>query len=271
MTVKIGISYLPDERIGQRYIEAIRAAGAEPVVLATEQECPQWPSAEQARAIFHPSFPPIRRVGEVDGLLLTGGGDVDPMLYHEMIDGSEEPHWPRDHVETAQFHLARQRGLPILGVCRGIQFLNVAMGGSLIQDLPTATMHRSDQTTRASRTHLVRIAADSVLARILDDDPKEDLILAVNSRHHQGVGPGRVAPSLVASAFSCVSSEGGQTDVIEALETLDTRTGREFVVGVQWHPERVDDPVPPAPGQRVPWRDLSARLFRAFVEAASRR
>ena len=171
----------------------------------------------------------------------------------------------------AQFHRARRRGLPILGICRGIQFLNVAMGGSLIQDLPTSAMHRSDQRTHASRTHRVRVAADSYLARILVGDPGEDLIIEVNSRHHQGVSPGRLAPALVATALSCVPSNGGQVDVIEALETPDTRSGREFVVGVQWHPERVEDPVPLAPGQQVPWRELSARLFRAFVEAASRR
>lgn len=273
MTIRIGISYLQDENIGEKYIKAVRAAGAEPVVLATEKECPKWPSAEQGRAIFDRSFLPIRRMEEVDGLLLTGGGDIDPMLYGEMIDGSEEPNWPRDHVETAQFHLARRRGLPILGICRGVQFLNVAMGGALVQDLPTAEAHRSDRSRRMqqSRTHFVRVAADSFLARILGDDPKDDLILGVNSRHHQGVSKERVARSLVATAYSCVPSQGGQPDVLEALETPETRTGREFVVGVQWHPERVDDSVPLAPGQSVPWRELSSRLFRAFVEAAGRR
>ena len=62
--------------------------------------CPQWPTAEQAQTLFDPASPTVRALDELDGLLLTGGGDIDPMLYRAVIDGSEEPHWPRDHVET---------------------------------------------------------------------------------------------------------------------------------------------------------------------------
>jgi putative glutamine amidotransferase len=271
MTVRIGVSYLDDERIGRRYLEAIQSAGAEPVVLATSETCPPWPSADQAREMFAPSYGPIRRMEEVDGLLLTGGGDIDPMLYQETMCGSEEPHWPRDHVENAQFHLARRRNLPILGICRGMQFVNVALGGSLIQDLATSAEHRSNRTTRVSQAHFIHVDAQSFLAKILADDPTEDLTVGINSRHHQGVGPDQLASALVATARSCVTSGAGQIDVLEAVETPGTRTGREFVVGVQWHPERVDDEVPLAPGQLATFRELSMRLFRAFVAAAARR
>ena len=269
MTVRIGVSYL-DERSGARYLDAIRLAGAEPVILATAETCPRWPSAEQAKTLFDSDYRPVRLVDEVDGLLLTGGGDVDPMLYHEAVDGSDEPNWPRDHVEMAQFQRARQRVLPILGICRGAQFLNVAMGGSLIQDLATAGLHRSDPDTSESRAHLVSIAADSFLARILLGE-SPDLVVGVNSRHHQGVSADRIAPGLLASAFSCAASTSGRPDVIEAIESPETRMGREFVLGVQWHPERLNDVVPGAPRQMATFPELSRRLFAAFVAAASGR
>ena len=142
MAVRIGVSFIRDEVVHQNYLDAIREAGAEPVVLTTAATLPQWPSAAEAAAIFDPHYPAIAQVDELDGLLLTGGGDIDPMLYGDVIDGSQIPHWPRDHVELAQFRKARARNLPVFGICRGVQFLNVAMGGSLVQHLPTSDEHR---------------------------------------------------------------------------------------------------------------------------------
>jgi putative glutamine amidotransferase len=264
------VGYLRDVTSGQKYLEALRAAGAEPIVLATAKTCPQWPTADQARALFDPANPAIQQVGDLDGLLLTGGSDIDPMLYHETIDGSQAPNWPRDHIETAQFHLARARGLPILGICRGVQFLNVAMGGSLVQDLPTADSHRDPTPKHETRSHLVRLTAGSFLARIVADEPSEDLEVGVNSYHHQGVSRERLAPGLVATATSSVDPAGSAA-LIEAVETPKTGAGREFVLGVQWHPERVDDPAPLGRGQPHAFRVMCARLFRAFVAAAAER
>jgi putative glutamine amidotransferase len=266
MAIRIGVSYLQNEERGKTYLDALRAAGAEPVVLATAATCPQWPTADQAAALFDPANPAVRQLAELDGLLLTGGGDIDPMLYGEVIDGSGVPHWPRDHVETAQLHLARERQLPVFGICRGVQFLNVALGGSLIQDLPTAELHR-DREWKGPRSHLVRIAGDSVLARIVADAPTEDLVVGVNSYHHQGVSPAGLAPGLIATTVSCAQSADAP-DLVEAVESVGTRAGEEYVLGVQWHPERVGDQAPTGPNQPVPFREISARLFRAFVEAA---
>src|SRR5439155_11310723 len=142
MTVRIGVSYVRDDKRGRDYLESLRAAGAEPVVLATVETCPQWPSAEQALALFDPASPAVRLLDELDGLLLTGGGDIDPMLYHAVIDGSEEPHWPRDHDETAQFHRARERELPIRGRCLEVQCLDVGRGGRLVQHRRSADPRR---------------------------------------------------------------------------------------------------------------------------------
>ncbi len=270
MTVRIGVSFLRDELAGQAYLTALRAAGAEPVVLATAATLPQWPTADEARAIFDPAQPAVARLDDLAGLLFTGGGDVDPMLYREPMAGAEIPHWPRDHVETAQFHRARARRLPILGICRGVQLLNVAMGGSLIQHLPTHEAHRDPTPQHESRSHLVRLAAGSFLARTIADSPSADLEVGVNSYHHQGIGPTGIAPGLVATAWSHAGPDA-TVDLIEAVETPGTGAGSEFVVGVQWHPERGADWTPRGPGQPYDFATMSARLFAAFVAAARQR
>jgi putative glutamine amidotransferase len=268
MAVRIGVSYVGDEKRGRKYLEALRAAGAAPVVLATAESCPQWPTAEQAAALFDPANPAVSRLDELDGLLLTGGGDIDPMLYREPLDGSEEPDWARDHVETAQFHRARVRGLPILGICRGIQFLNVAMGGSLIQHLPSADGHRDPTPAHQSRSHLVRIDPESALARLVADEPSGDLVVGVNSYHHQAISSKGLAPGLIGTSRSLVPGDDAGVGVLEAVESPGTRRGHEFILGVQWHPERGQDAAPLGPGQSLSFGEMSARLFQAFIEAA---
>lgn len=268
MPIRIGVSYIRQPS-GQNYLEALREAGAEPVVLATPETCPQWPTEDDARKLFDPANPAVRRVDELDGLLLTGGGDIDPMLYREEIDGSDEPNWPRDHLEMAQFRRARARGMPILGICRGIQFLNVAMGGGLIQHLASSDSHR-DRSWKEPRGHLVQIDGDSALARILSGEPAQGLVVGVNSYHHQALSTTRLAPGLVATGRSLLP-EDEAVGVVEAVETTGTRTGQEFILGVQWHPERKTDPAPRGPGQPIAYSEMSNRLFRAFVEAAERR
>ncbi len=153
------------------------------------------------------------------GLLLPGGGDIAPSRYGQAPAGSEEPDPVRDAAElevTAQF---LSWGRPILGICRGIQLLNVAMGGDLIQDLPTAESHRHDPAA-GDRVHAVRAEPDSFLSKLYG------AAFAVNSAHHQAVG--RLAPGL---RLAAVSEPDG---VIEAVECPQRR-----LYGVQWHPERM--------------------------------
>lgn len=270
MAVRIGVSFIRDEVVHQNYLDAIREAGAEPVVLTTAATLPQWPNEDEATAILDPNNPMISQLDDLDGLLLTGGGDIDPMLYGEGMNGSQTPHWPRDHVEMAQYQRARARNLPVFGICRGIQFLNVAMGGSLVQHLSTANQHR-DGAWKKTRSHLVQVASDSVLARIIAAEPLDgDLTLGVNSYHHQAITRDRIAPGLVPTATSA-ASEQDPAGLLEGVESEGTRLGSEWIIGVQWHPERVGDKTPWGPGQVVPFREVSRRLFRAFVAAAEAR
>lgn len=163
----------------------------------------------------------------LDGLLLTGGADINPSLY------GEDPHPrlgqvsdTRDSWEMALVHAAQRRKKPILAICRGIQILNVALGGTLLQDLPT--QHPSDinhdpDRPRDSRTHPIALAAESSLARALGVTR-----LTVNSVHHQAIS--RVAPDLRVVA---TAPDG----VIEGVESAADSAW--WCVGVQWHPEEL--------------------------------
>ena len=270
MAVRIGVSFIRNAVIHQNYLDAVREAGAEPVVLTSEATLPQWPTEDEAAAILDPNNPAICQVDDLDGLLLTGGGDIDPMLYGESMLGSQTPNWPRDHIELAQYQRARSRNLPVFGICRGTQFLNVAMGGTLVQHLPSADQHR-DAEWKKTRSHLVTILADSVLGRIISADAADhDLTVGVNSYHHQAITRGRIAPRLIPTASSAASEQDPE-GLLEGVESEGTRAGTEWIVGVQWHPERVGDETPWGPGQVVPFREVSRRLFRAFVAAAEAR
>jgi putative glutamine amidotransferase len=197
-----GVHVLRDE-----YVRSVEQAGAVPVVLA--------PCAPTNAALL---------LDRLDGLLLSGGVDIDPALF------DEAPHPKlrrvdrrRDDLELALTREALRRGMPILAICRGIQVLNVATGGTLIQDLPSevAGGERHDcPEPRSQRVHRIEAEPGTRLHDILGEEA-----IPVNSFHHQAVG--RLGEGLVASA-RC--PEDG---VIEGLE----RPGHEFVVGVQWHPE----------------------------------
>ena len=182
----------------------------------------------------------------LDGLLLTGGPDVDPARYgrprHPLTDGGDAA------LEQAEFYLARRAlddGLPILGICRGIQTLNVVAGGTLYQDVgdefssAIQLEHPADGLGRAYLAHDVAIAAQTALARAVGCTS-----IAVNSLHHQAVRD--VAPSF---AVTATAPDG----LIEAIERPD----RPFVVAVQWHPEEL-----------YHGEERWARLFRAFTAAA---
>jgi putative glutamine amidotransferase len=179
---------------------------------------------------------------EVDGVLLTGGGDVDPVFYgeerHTAVDDAEPG---RDEFEIDLARRALDANLPLLAICRGSQVLNVAAGGTLIQDIPTEITTEVEHRLEAPKdgiAHVVRLAPGSLLGRALGDADT----CPVNSRHHQSVG--QVARQLVTSA---TAPDG----VVEAIESPKAR----FCVGVQWHPENF-------------WRTGEFKpLFDAFIEA----
>ncbi len=158
----------------------------------------------------------------VNGLVLMGGTDVNPARYGEQRGPeTEEPDEERDRVEAMLIGQALERNLPILAICRGMQMLNVHLGGSLVQHLETAKRHSITPDDKSLSAHSVEIVGGRELARMADGGLRQE----VNSRHHQAVA--RIGTGLV------VSAKDPMDGVIEAVELPD----RRFVVGVQWHPE----------------------------------
>ena len=191
------------------YEEAVRRAGGQPRVVDMRRDRP------------------IDVIAGVSGVLLPGGGDVDPMHYgeppHPTFDAAETG---RDAYELELVQRALDLDLPVLAICRGIQVLNVARGGTLVQDIPDLIPEAGNHVLREppfAIAHDVRITEHSLLARLLRDRLVGGTC-AVNSRHHQAVH--RVGDGLVVTA----SAADG---VVEAVED----PGRRFFVGVQWHPE----------------------------------
>lgn len=154
-----------------------------------------------------------------DGLLLPGGGDIDPARYHQAPAGSGKPDPQRDQAELELVEDFLAWGKPVLGICRGLQMLNVALGGTLIQDLPTAEAHRHDPEI-GDRVHRVTAEEGSFLHQLYGRQ------FAVNSAHHQALDA--IAPGLRVAARS------QKDQVIEAVEWPEKR-----LYGVQWHPERM--------------------------------
>jgi putative glutamine amidotransferase len=178
----------------------------------------------------------------LDGIVLTGGGDVAPELYGaQPAAESGGVDIERDHAELALVAEAASLGLPVLAVCRGIQLVNVARGGTLVQHLPAVTSEPHLVVDRRTElVHSVRIDPDSSLRNIVGPDD-----LGVNSLHHQAVD--RVGRGLVAVAWA-------EDGTVEGLEDRDRR-----IIGVQWHPEQLPD----QPRQRL--------LFAWLVEQALHR
>ena len=199
--------------------------------------------------ILEVSESPKRVLGEIHGLLLTGGGDVDPAFYreerHSSIDDAEPG---RDEFELGLARRAVDANLPVLAICRGAQVLNVATGGSLVQDIPSqidTTLTHSVMMPKDHIAHEVSVASGSRLARALGAALAAG-ICHVNSRHHQAVA--RVGRDLVV----CATSPDGLIEAIEA-------PGADYCVGVQWHPENF-------------WRTGEFRsLFDQFVAAGAAR
>jgi putative glutamine amidotransferase len=215
--------------INQSYVRALTAAGCAPVLI------PLIDDDERLRAIYD----------RLDGIVFPGGADVAPQEYgEEPIGDLNVVEAPRDRIELTLARWAFADDLPTLGICRGQQVLNVALGGSLWQDLRhqgvTSVDHSdADGRARTAMMHRVRLDPDSRLAQLIDETSVE-----VNSLHHQAVKT--VAPPLKVTG---TSPDG----VIESLESDD----RRFLIAVQWHPEEIDG---------LPWIQ---RLFAGFARAAS--
>lgn len=198
--------------VNAAYIRALVATGALPVTISPLIGADL---AEQA-------------LGPFQALVLTGGEDVDPTHYH----AAPSPRLGtidqlRDRFELALFHEARRRQMPVLGICRGLQLINVAMGGTLWQDLPTerpGPIDHAPEIGRGERCHPVRIAAGSRAAQALGTTR-----LQANSIHHQAIR--EIAPALVATAWS-------DDGIIEAVETTGDP---QWILAVQWHPEELHE------------------------------
>jgi putative glutamine amidotransferase len=215
------------------YVEAVLQAGGLPVLI------PLAVVADDLQALY----------ARLDGVLIPGGGDLDPALYHQAPHPAlGQVDLDRDRTELEVARQALADGKPLLGVCRGAQVINVAQGGTLYQDLPSEfpgqLMRHAHPVSEFPRHHLahhVQVAEESLLARCLGAP-----IVQVNSRHHQAIK--EVAPGLVVVARA-------PDGVIEGVEQPD----HPFAVGVQWHPENL---------QAHP--EMKA-LFKQFVAACRAR
>ncbi|HLH64872.1 MAG TPA: gamma-glutamyl-gamma-aminobutyrate hydrolase family protein [Solirubrobacteraceae bacterium] len=209
------------------YVEAVQRAGGLVLILAPD-----------ASVAAHPD----EVLERIDGLIISGGSDVDPAAYGAERDpatGETDPE--RDAFEIALARGAIERGLPLLAICRGMQILNVALGGTLLQHLPDAlghTDHRRVLGSFAGNDHAVHLAPGSLAARAAGEEQH-----TVKSHHHQGVD--RLGSGLIVSGTSAIDP------LVEAIEL----PGDGFVLGVQWHPEA----------------DESSRVIAALVQAADER
>jgi putative glutamine amidotransferase len=208
-TVAVLVGREPDARysVHRGYVDALNAVGAFAVLVPTSD------GVDIERC--------LEVVARFDAVLATGGGDIDPALYgaagSHAVDGVDRH---RDNVETAVVVATRERGAPLLGVCRGSQILAVALGGALVVDLPTiGYAGHWEEARQFEPVHTVTADATTLASAALAGTSM------VNSIHHQAVAdPG---PELVATAWSC-------DGVIEAVEA-------DGVLGLQWHPERLLD------------------------------
>lgn len=197
---------LPASVVPQRYLDKVLASGGVPVIL------PAAPGISGA-------------LPRLDGLLLVGGGDLDPRRYGAVPHPRTDRVFPaRDDAELTLLHEALRLGLPILGICRGLQLLNVALGGTLHQHVPDLVGHEGHAVGEGEFAHHeIRLHPEARLARATGRQS-----LTVASLHHQAID--RLGTGLTASAWS-------DDGLIEAAE-LDAHP---FVVGVQWHPEADED------------------------------
>jgi putative glutamine amidotransferase len=212
----------------EQYLEAIRRTGAEPIAIFPNDLAPE----------------------EFDGLCLTGGGDIDPARYGEVNIKSDDIDPDRDALELALLERALARDIPVLGICRGFQLINVHLGGSLEQHHlghapkypPEGAPVADDPAGAAAVRHVVTAEPGTKLATACGDEA-----FVVNSSHHQVVTADRLATELFATARV--------GELVEALESPSHR----WVVAVQWHPERT-----------AQVGAAATRVFDAFIAAVKR-
>jgi len=212
----------------ERYLESVARAGGEPIPLDERTD-----DAARETAL-----------ADMDGLVISGGADLDPARYGEPAAGSHTPEPGRDEIDGAAFAAAQERRVPVLGVCRGLQAINVFSGGTLLQHVAG---HESEPYPSPAVTqHAMTIHQGTRLAGIVGEPGS----LVVNSYHHQAVTPDRVAPALIASATT-------DHDGMPLVEGVEARDPDRWLIGVQCHPERTESsPV------------VLERLWSAFLAAA---
>lgn len=212
--------------LSRSYVEAAQSAGAMVVMLP-----PDGPLLEE----------PDEALELIDGLMLAGGADIDPSSYGEPVHPETVDTVPeRDRFEIAMVRAAIERDMPVLGICRGMQLINVAYGGTLLQHLPERFGHHEHLRvvgTFDGADHDVDLVAGSLAARAAGETHH-----ATKSHHHQGVD--RLGEGLAISGNSCMDG------LPEAIEMPEKR----FVLGVQWHPEA----------------DVASHVVSALVEEAGR-
>jgi putative glutamine amidotransferase len=218
------------EGIRDTYTGAVRAGGGLPVILPISDDDPEMLGDYLAA---------------VDGLLFTGGEDISPAYYGEVLDERcQEPDPERDLFEIHLARAAMDRRIPTLGICRGLQVINVAAGGTLYQDIAcrpgTRAYHSASLANRGQLIHPVRLAPDSRLFAIMGVTGSQ-----VTSTHHQFVKD-------LAPGFR-VGAESVEDGIVEGIE----HPGQPFLVAVQWHPERI-----------YKQRAEHLALFRALVKAS---
>lgn len=217
-----------DIKMRPTYLRALKAAGAIPVVMPLEA------SEDDLKQL----------TDELDGFLFAGGPDVHHFLFgEETREGCGNVSKERDQMELTLLPLILALGKPVLGICRGIQILNIGLGGDIWQDIPSQVKRdfpvaHSQPFYYNMPSHTVTLSDDSLLSSIAGKSE-----LKVNSMHHQAVR--EVAPGLIATAWS-------PDQLVEAIEM----PGYPFFLGVQWHPEYL-------------WEkdDVALRMFQTFVDA----
>lgn len=225
----------------KNYLNTLNMLGVTPIILA-----PDVPAQLPNGVSYHPDAQGrlnTEILNYLDGLILSGGGDVAPHYFGAELDGAEPESidLARDELELALARMALEMDMPLFGICRGCQLLNVAAGGSMIQHF---TGHRSPKDSTAF--HDVVVTPQSRFHQIVGEES-----FAVNTFHHQGMDQASIAPIFTPSATAFPDSW-----LVEAYESAT----HNWVVGVQWHPERTFELSEP-----------HLRLWQSFIEACTHR